>query len=309
MQTVLKRSTGIAALAIAMSTGAAMAQTTPETRDEATAQSGDASDIVVTGTRIRRPELVSNSPLTTVGTQELALQGANNVENVLNRLPQFTPDANENVSNGSNGTAQVNLRNLGSSRVLTLVNGQRLLPTQAIDLNFVPSAIVERVDVATGGASAVYGSDALSGVVNFILRDHLDGIRLDAQSSIADHTNDSEFVRSIVAARGYTTAPRHVTDGGKQDINASVGKTFLDGRAEHHGLWRLSPHRSGAAIRARRVGLRAQQRFDDLHLRRVEQHALRHLHPARRAECGHQADQQHRRHQDLGALCRVGLRL
>lgn len=230
LQTVLKRSTGIAALAMAMSTGAAMAQTAPETRDEAAAPSGDASDIVVTGTRIRRPELVSNSPLTTVGTQELALQGANNVENVLNRLPQFTPDANENVSNGSNGTAQVNLRNLGSNRVLTLVNGQRLLPTQAMDLNFVPSAIVERIDVATGGASAVYGSDALSGVVNFILRDHLDGIRLDAQSSIADHTNDSEFVRSIVAARGYTTAPRHVTDGGKQDINASVGKTFLDGR-------------------------------------------------------------------------------
>ncbi len=124
-----------------------------------------ADDVVVTGTRIRRPDLTSNSPLTSVDAQELTLQGTNNIENALNRLPQFTADANENVSNGSNGTAQVNLRNLGSNRVLTLVNGQRLLPTQAMDLNFIPSAIVERVDIVTGGASAVYGSDALSGVV------------------------------------------------------------------------------------------------------------------------------------------------
>ncbi|MDR6146027.1 iron complex outermembrane receptor protein [Sphingomonas sp. SORGH_AS870] len=223
-----RRSAALVALATGLVTanGAAAQQTRLSNPDDAAA----GEDVVVTGTRIKRPDLTSNSPLTSVSSQELTLQGTNNIENALNRLPQFTADANENVSNGSNGTAQINLRNLGSNRVLTLVNGQRLLPTQAMDLNFIPSAIVERVDVVTGGASAVYGSDALSGVVNFILRDKLDGFRLDAQTSIADHTNDNQFLRGIVSARGYQTAPEHVFDGAKQDINAAFGKTMLDGR-------------------------------------------------------------------------------
>src|SRR3546814_4337831 len=80
---------------------------------------------------------------------------------------------------GSDGTSNVNLRDLGSNRVLVLIDGQRMLPTQAINVNFVPSSLVERVDVVTGGASAVYGSDAISGVVNFILRKNLDGVRVD----------------------------------------------------------------------------------------------------------------------------------
>ncbi|WP_271299558.1 TonB-dependent receptor domain-containing protein [Sphingomonas sp. CV7422] len=237
LPTALRVSAGLAALACALVSHAAFAQIAPVPQaDTGTATLTDKPDaeaseeVVVTGTRIRRPDLISNSPLTTVNAQELALQGATNVENVLNRLPQFTADANENVSNGSDGTANVNLRNLGASRVLTLINGQRMLPTQAIDINFVPSAVVERIDVATGGASAVYGSDALSGVVNFILRDKLDGVRLDVQSSVADHTNDNSFLRSIIGARGYSNAPEHVRDGGKQDVNAAVGKTFLDGR-------------------------------------------------------------------------------
>ena len=237
----LRLSAGLWALAASMNAPAALAQIAPtaltpgphpqaDTSIAEKTEADSAEAVVITGTRIRRPELISNSPLTTVNAQELTLQGANNIENVLNRLPQFTADANENVSNGSDGTANINLRNLGSNRVLTLINGQRMLPSQAMDINFVPSAIVERIDVATGGASAVYGSDALSGVVNFILRDRLDGVRLDVQSSIADHTNDNGFVRSIIAARGYTNATDHVRDGGKQDVNAAVGKTFLDGR-------------------------------------------------------------------------------
>ncbi|AXJ95594.1 MULTISPECIES: TonB-dependent receptor domain-containing protein [unclassified Sphingomonas] len=212
-----------------MSAGRALAQTAAPPPEAPDAQQTP-DDVVVTGTRIRRPELLSNSPLTTVSSQELQLQGTTNIENALNRLPQFTADDNENVSNGASGTAQINLRNLGSNRVLTLINGQRMLPAQANDINFVPSALVERVDVLTGGASAVYGSDALSGVVNFILRDKLNGLRLDAQSSIADHSNDNSFIRSIVSARGYQTAPTHTFDGAKQDINGAYGKDFLDGR-------------------------------------------------------------------------------
>jgi iron complex outermembrane receptor protein len=217
-------------LAMLLSSGA-YAQVLPAPApgsDSAAASADDA--IVVTGTRIRRPDLASNSPITSVTDQEIKYQGAVNVESVLNRLPQFTADANENVSNGSDGTANINLRNLGSNRTLILLNGQRLLPQQAIDLNFVPSTLIDRVDVVTGGASAVYGSDAVAGVVNFVLKDHLDGLRIDVQSGLGVHTNDNSAVRDIVSSAGYANAPHRVADGGKQDINAAYGKNFADGR-------------------------------------------------------------------------------
>ncbi|MES2059141.1 MAG: TonB-dependent receptor [Pseudomonadota bacterium] len=184
----------------------------------------------MTGTRIHRPDLQSNSPITVIGSQEIQYQGATTVESVLNRMPQFTADSNENVSNGSDGTSNINLRNLGSNRVLVLLNGQRLLPQQAIDLNFVPSALVERIDVVSGGASAVYGSDALSGVVNFILKDNLNGFRADVQTGFAQHSNNNDAVRSILRARGFDLAPGKVTDGGKQDVNIAYGKNFAEGR-------------------------------------------------------------------------------
>ncbi|TCP70960.1 TonB-dependent receptor [Sphingomonas sp. PP-CE-1G-424] len=214
-------------VAMLLSSGA-YAQVSPAPQSSPDASADEA--ITVTGTRIRRPDLASNSPITSVTDQEIKYQGAVNVESVLNRLPQFTADANENVSNGSDGTANVNLRNLGSNRTLILLNGQRLLPQQAIDLNFVPSALIDRVDVVTGGASAVYGSDAVAGVVNFVLKDHLDGLRIDVQSGLGLHTNDNSAVRNILTTRGYANAPGRVADGGKQDLNAAYGKNFANGR-------------------------------------------------------------------------------
>jgi outer membrane receptor protein involved in Fe transport len=222
-----QRSSIGAMLAMLLSSGA-YAQVLPAPQPGAESTPDDA--IVVTGTRIRRPDLASNSPITSVTDQEIKYQGAVNVENVLNRLPQFTADANENVSNGSDGTANINLRNLGSNRTLILLNGQRLLPQQAIDLNFVPSALIERVDVVSGGASAVYGSDAVAGVVNFVLKDHLDGLRIDVQAGLGVHTNDNSAVRNVLTTRGYANAPGRVADGGKQDLNAAYGKNFAGGR-------------------------------------------------------------------------------
>ncbi|KQO07826.1 TonB-dependent receptor [Sphingomonas sp. Leaf242] len=224
----LRNRSSIGAMVAMLLSSGAYAQVSPAPQSSPDASADEA--ITVTGTRIRRPDLASNSPITSVTDQEIKYQGAVNVESVLNRLPQFTADANENVSNGSDGTANINLRNLGSNRVLTLINGQRLLPQQATDLNFVPSTLIERIDVVTGGASAVYGSDALSGVVNFVLRDNLDGIRADVQAGVADHTNDNAYVRNIISQRGFANAPRHVTDGGKIDANLAVGKSFADDR-------------------------------------------------------------------------------
>jgi len=230
----LHRNAAAGALAVALLSSGAYAQVTAAPtqaqEQQAAANTVDANAIVVTGTRIRRPNLTSNSPLAVVSSTEIRDQGATSVESVLNKLPQFTADANENVSNGSDGTSNINLRDLGSNRVLVLINGRRMLPQQAVDTNFVPSALVERIDVVTGGASAVYGSDALSGVVNFILRDDLNGFRLDAQTSFYQHNNDDSFIHGLIDQHGYQRAPENVIDGGKQDINAAFGKNFADGR-------------------------------------------------------------------------------
>lgn len=201
---------GLAVILGGMFAGTAPAQ---ETLDE----------IIVTGSRIRQPNLTTASPLTAVSAEEFKYQGATSVEGVLNRLPQFTADANENVSNGSDGTARANLRNLGSNRNLILIDGQRMLPPESADLNFVPSAMVERVDVVSGGASAVYGSDAISGVVNFILRKNLDGVHADAQYSINYHRNDDGSLRALIGSHGFTNAPKTTWDGAKKDVNVAMG--------------------------------------------------------------------------------------
>jgi outer membrane receptor protein involved in Fe transport len=215
----------VAVLSVVAGAPAAFAQQVATAEEPATLDA-----VVVTGSRIKRPNLVSASPMTVVGGDDIKYQGATSVESVLNRLPQFTADSNENGSNGSDGTARVNLRNMGSSRVLVLVDGQRMLPAETADVNFIPSALVDRIDVVTGGASAVYGSDAVSGVVNFILKKDLNGVRLDGQYSIAQHTNDASYPRSLITQAGYKLPDKHVTDGAKIDVNLAFGMNAPDDR-------------------------------------------------------------------------------
>lgn len=226
-----RRTVGMAGLSVAL-LAALPAQAQEEAagahtpRDDA----GDMGGIVVTGTRLQNPGAVSASPITAISAEEISRQGAVNLENVLNRMPQVTADANENMSNGSDGTAKINLRNLGSNRNLILVNGQRLLPIQATDLNFLPAALVKRIDVVTGGASAVYGSDAVSGVVNFILREDLEGVHADVQYGFSAHRNNNSARRALIDDSGYRNAPRNGVDGQKLDANIAMGTNFADGR-------------------------------------------------------------------------------
>jgi outer membrane receptor protein involved in Fe transport len=229
---ILEASCAMIALAFAATAAQAQDQVAPSGEAEAGGAGAASSDddIVVTGTRIQRPGLASNSPITAVDSGEIRMQGATNIENVINRLPQVTPDANENVSNGSDGTARINLRNLGSNRNLILVNGQRLLPIQATDVNLIPAALVERIDVVTGGASAVYGSDAVSGVVNFILKDDLDGAMVDVQYGFSAHHNGNDFARSIVSANGYSNARSSPVDGQKFEATIALGSNLGDNR-------------------------------------------------------------------------------
>ncbi|WP_419320444.1 TonB-dependent receptor domain-containing protein [Caulobacter sp. ErkDOM-E] len=171
----------IAPMAIAMP---AFAQTAP-----AAAEAVQVEEIVVTGSRIARPDLVSSSPVATVGEKELEQSGVVNTENLLNTLPQAVPGITSTVNNGSNGTATVNLRGLGSNRTLVLVDGKRQTPTTqagSVDLNLIPPALIKRIEVVSGGGSAVYGSDAVAGVVNFILKNDFEGMEVSAGYQATD---------------------------------------------------------------------------------------------------------------------------
>lgn len=156
---------------------------------QTTEEPAQVEEIVVTGSRIARPDLTSSSPIAQVGAAELRQSGVVNTENLLNTLPQAVPGITSTVNNGSNGTATVDLRGLGSNRTLVLVDGKRQTPTTqggSVDLNLIPPALIKGIDVVSGGGSAVYGSDAIAGVVNFILKKDFEGLEFSAGYATTD---------------------------------------------------------------------------------------------------------------------------
>ena len=200
------------------------------------APASEIGTVVVTGSRIPQPNLTSISPVTSVGNEELKLEGVTRVEDLVNNLPQAVADFGGNISNGATGAATVNLRGLGSQRTLVLVNSRRLMPgdptqngASSPDLNQIPGALVERVEVLTGGASAVYGADAVAGVVNFIMNDHFEGVRLDAQYAMYQHDN-SNSAADVVTASGFPTPDSNVHDGYSRDFTFLMGMNSGDGR-------------------------------------------------------------------------------
>jgi iron complex outermembrane recepter protein len=208
--------------------------------------------VYVTGSRIASPNMVTTSPVTTVTAADIKLQGVTKVEDLISQLPQAFAAQNSTVSNGASGTATVSLRNLdlggSATRTLVLVDGKRMpygSPNDAAaDLNLIPGALVERVDVLTGGASAVYGSDAVAGVVNFIMKDNFEGVQLDAQYGFFQHNNDYDTngdLRSVIADRASTNPSQfrlpddNVMDGYSKDITAIMGVNTDDGRGNLTG--------------------------------------------------------------------------
>jgi len=185
-------------IAVALSAGSALAQTTP-------AEPG-AQELVVTGTRITREGYEAPTPLSVVGTDLLESQAAPNIASVLGTLPQFsnnlTPARAANLpSGGLTGINSVSIRGLGPNRSLVLLDGQRFVPvltfgtsaaTMAVDITNIPEQLIERVDIVTGGASAVYGSDAVGGVTNFILNKTFTGLKAEisgGQTAYGDGQN------------------------------------------------------------------------------------------------------------------------
>jgi outer membrane receptor protein involved in Fe transport len=223
-------------------TGSQPETTTPQeatTTVPSTSAAGEpvrsAQDIVITGTRIPQPNLTSSSPITVVTSQEVKLQGTSRTEDLINSLPQSFAAQGSDISNGASGTATVNLRGLGQSRSMVLVNGRRLQPGDVLspypDINFVPTQLIKRVDVLTGGASSVYGADAVGGVVNFIMDNTFTGVRLDAQASVFQHDNRAGGdILKANQARGFRPPSGLSTNGGAKDIAGVVGAQFDDGR-------------------------------------------------------------------------------
>ncbi|MDR9768229.1 TonB-dependent receptor [Shewanella baltica] len=187
--------------------------------------------IQVTGSRIQRTNVVTSSPVMTLSAADIKASGVTRIEDLLNDMPQVFAAQNSTVSNGSSGTATVDLRGLGSQRTLVLVNGRRLpagsiLGSTTADLNTIPANMVERVEVLTGGSSATYGSDAIGGVVNFILKKDFEGFQFDYQYSLYQHDNSDKSVQDITTASGFDAPNGNVTDGNANDFSIMMGTNF-----------------------------------------------------------------------------------
>ncbi len=204
-------------------------------------------EIVVTGSRIRSANLEATTPVTQVTAADVVTQGVTRIEDLVNQLPQAFAAQNVTIANGATGTATLNLRGLGSPRTLVLIDGRRMpyggvnSASAAPDINQIPTAMVERVDVLTGGASAVYGSDAVAGVVNFIMKKDFEGVQVSSQYNFYWHENDfsgpgATKLRDVIAARSagnpsqFALPDSSVVDGEGKELSLMVGVNSGDGR-------------------------------------------------------------------------------
>jgi len=192
--------------------------------------------IEITGTRIQSPNLESTSPIAVISAQDIKFEGVTRIEDMLNSLPQVFAQFGAHISNGATGVAGVNLRDLGSVRTLVLMNGKRLpigspgsaATDSAPDLNQIPAPLIQRIEVLTGGASAVYGSDAIAGVVNFIMRDNFEGVQGDVHYSGYRH-NQHNGLASIIATRAAANPSQYQLPGDIGSVGENTEVSLLMG--------------------------------------------------------------------------------
>jgi iron complex outermembrane receptor protein len=196
-------------------------------------------EVVVTGSRLAQsPNEVSISPITSVTELDIEKQGLTRAEDILNALPSVVAENSSGQSISSNGTASVSLRGLGSERTLVLVNGFRMAPgsglatsTSSADINQIPAELIQRVDVLTGGASSVYGADAVAGVVNFVLDTHFEGVKITSNYGFGRHNNDNATDLAYLAGQVGNSVPQSTVDAGQnKDFTIVMGSNFADGK-------------------------------------------------------------------------------
>lgn len=220
----------------------AIAADAPTAQEAATA--APLEEIVITGSRIPVPvNINSTSPIQSVSAQEIAASGKSDTFDLIMALPQNVNNAGSDFGNSSNplngpgGITTADLRGLGPQRTLVLVDGRRLgigdvntgNQNPAPDLDQIPAALVERVDVVTGGASAVYGSDAMAGVINFIMRKNFQGVEVDGKFGMYQHSNNDGILQNLETISGVTPPTGSKQDGFKRDLSIVLGTNVADG--------------------------------------------------------------------------------
>jgi iron complex outermembrane recepter protein len=227
---------------LAAAAASAMAPAYAQTAAPAVANDAALQEVVVTGSRLAiSPNDVSISPVTSLDALDIQKSGLVRTEDLLNNLPSVVAEQSGGTSISSNGTATVSLRGLGSQRTLVLVNGTRLAPGAGLsaagnntssspDINQIPAELIQRVDVLTGGASAVYGADAVAGVVNFVLNTHFEGVKIDAQYGFNRYSNDHADLLANLAAKGDPLPDSTVDAGFNKEVSILMGSNFADGK-------------------------------------------------------------------------------
>jgi iron complex outermembrane recepter protein len=227
--------------ALAMTSVPAFAQVTAAA-PEAAAE--PLTEVIVTGTRIAAPNAVSTSPIQVLSSEYIAKTGKTDISDVIQQLPQnFNNSIGQDLGNTTSGlttpggVATADLRGLGPQRTLVLVDGRRLgqgspntaIQSPAPDLDQIPSGLVERVEVVTGGASAAYGSDAVAGVINFIMKKDFQGVQFDGQYNENMHNNNNTYMQNLVRGFGYAPATGNTTNGRQRSFDVLMGTNFADG--------------------------------------------------------------------------------
>jgi iron complex outermembrane receptor protein len=186
-------------------------------------------EIIVTGSRIKRAEFDASTPVSVVTAQDVKLAGTINVERLLGELPQFVGSQNGGATSNTvpGGTADVNLRGFGNTRNLVLVNGRRFAiygPDQVTDLNTIPTALIARTEVVTGGSSAVYGSDAITGVVNFILRNDFEGVEARAQVNVDQPTTTPSYTFDLTMGGNFAGGRGNLVVAGNYTRRGAISR-------------------------------------------------------------------------------------
>lgn len=246
---------GGAASASAQDVGSAdRASVAQDTADETGA--APAGEILVTGSRVVRSGFTAPTPVTVLGSEQLGKLGDTNIADSLNRIPSFraqnTPTT-QGLGQANLGSQLLDLRGIGATRTLVLVDGRRHVPTTTggtFDLSLIPSNIVSRVEVVTGGASAAYGSDAVAGVVNLIIDNDLNGMKGEVQYGISREGDNEEYSANLAFGSELFGGRGHLVMAGEYSRNGGVGDCFTrkwcspDGRADGYTI--ANPGGAGA---------------------------------------------------------------
>jgi outer membrane receptor protein involved in Fe transport len=248
----------LACLVSSLAGAQAIAQSPPATAPQDTAM----DEVIVTGSRIASPNATSTSPVQVVTREDMQVSGKHDITDIISQLPQnFTNDLGQDLGNRTpglttaGGVATADLRGLGPNRTLVLVDGRRLgigspytfIQAPAPDLDQIPAALVERVEVLTGGASATYGSDAIAGVINFIMKKNFEGFQVDAQFGGNWHDNGNSYARQALIDSGETPLKGESTDGKSVSVNFLAGTSLADGRGNvtaYFGYLKTDPVKS-----------------------------------------------------------------